>query len=197
MVAVPAGSFKMGKGGEQSARTGAFQIDRTEVTVAAYARCVAAGACKPAGTGRHCNARESDRGKHPINCVSQEQAKAYCAWRGKRLPTDEEWEKAARGTRGRKAPWAGDGDVCQRAVVVGRGCKRRGTLPVGSLPRGASPYGAVDMLGNVWEWTETPGAKTANLRGGAYNKKQLDLSYRYRYKATRSSATTGFRCAKR
>ena len=114
---------------------------------------------------------------------------------GKRLPSDAEWEKAARGTQGQRAPWSDGGDVCDRAIVVARGCKRSGTSAVGSVPQGGSPYGAVDMLGNVWEWTDTPGQKAKNLRGGAFNKKQLPIEYLYAYKKTKSSATTGFRCA--
>jgi len=132
----------------------AFHIDKTEVTVADYSQCIGRGRCTTPKTSAACNWGKSDRGDHPINCVDWEQAKAYCAWAGKRLPTDAEWEKAARGTDGRIFPWGDQPASCSRAVMDNGsdGCGKLGTWSVGSKPGGASPHGALDMAGNVWEW---------------------------------------------
>jgi formylglycine-generating enzyme required for sulfatase activity len=126
----------------------AYAIDRREVTVAEYRRCVEAGACDVgplvAGDGRYL------RGVWPMANVTWQDAADYCAWRGARLPTEAEWEKAARGDDGRTYPWGEDLPDSEllnfsRSLVGG-------TMPVGSYPAGASPYGALDMAGNVEEW---------------------------------------------
>src|SRR5438128_3559953 len=103
MIAVPAGRFEMGSlnaGDEQpihAVAVEAFEIDATEVTAAAYDACVAAGACTPAATWSRCTSGVPSRADHPINCVEWTQAEAYCRWAGKRLPTEEKSEHAARG----------------------------------------------------------------------------------------------------
>ncbi|MFH2009188.1 MAG: SUMF1/EgtB/PvdO family nonheme iron enzyme [bacterium] len=128
----------------------AFDIDRTETTVAQYDRCVKAGAC---AAPRCVSAKQQPerRPRHPVVCVPWKQAAAYCAWTGKRLPTEAEWEKAARGRSGRLYPWGNAAPSCELASYSG--CKKpSSTLPVGSLPKGKSVYGALDMAGNVWEW---------------------------------------------
>jgi formylglycine-generating enzyme required for sulfatase activity len=119
----------------------AFCIDRTEVTVADYARCAAAGACSPASTiivspnlssedvqfwSTFCNARHPDRSNHPINCVDWRQAVAYCTWAGGRQPTEAEWEYAPRGTDGRRYPWGNDPPSATRMNGCGRECAARG-----------------------------------------------------------------------
>lgn len=123
----------------------AFWIDQTEVSNAMYAQCVAAHQC-------------SDNGKSsnnlPATNVSWHDAAAYCAWAGKRLPTEAEWEKAARGTDGRTFPWGNAAPTCAMAnfdPTIGSACNGK-AVPVGSYPGWASPYGALDMAGNVWEW---------------------------------------------
>jgi formylglycine-generating enzyme required for sulfatase activity len=164
MVAVPPGEFLMGsRAGEgddherpqRRVRLDAFMIDKYEVTVDRYGKCVAAGACTPANTDEGCNWGKAARGEHPVNCVDWSQARAYCAWEKKRLPTEAEWEKAARGADGRTYPWGNDKPGTQllcweeQEQRLGRSGS---TCPVGSRPRGASPCGAHDMAGNVWEW---------------------------------------------
>jgi formylglycine-generating enzyme required for sulfatase activity len=134
-----------------------FEIDATEVTVGAYAKCVAAGKCGEPDTGMYCNWKKPDRDRHPVNCVDFKGATDYCAFAGKRLPTEEEWELAARGTDGRVYPWK-DGAPAAQLCWNGEGNdqgkgQRQGTCPVASYPAGRSPAGAFDMAGNVWEWT--------------------------------------------
>jgi formylglycine-generating enzyme required for sulfatase activity len=154
MIQVPAGTFTMGGGEEEDERprhrvfVSAFSIDRDEVTRAAYQKCVAAGVCaRPEGGG------DDDL---PVTGVSFLDAASYCAWVGKRLPTEAEWEKAARGSDGRIYPW-GDEPSCEQANFgnfqgEGRCPKNPGRpVKVGSYP-GASPFGVRDLAGNVWEW---------------------------------------------
>jgi len=167
MVLVPSGSFQMGcASGDSKCKDDekprhevaldAFYIDTTEVTVAAYRSCNSAGECTtPATDSRYCNWGKSGRDRHPINCVDHGQATAYCGWKNKRLPTEAEWEKAARGTDGRIYPWGNQSPSCSLAIMKNSsnyGCGEVRTWPVGSKPAGKSPYGALDMSGNVWEW---------------------------------------------
>ncbi|MEM1024622.1 MAG: SUMF1/EgtB/PvdO family nonheme iron enzyme [Myxococcota bacterium] len=141
----------------------AFDIDRTEVTVAAYAGCVAAGYCARPGRGAQCNADKRGKADHPVNCVNWAQAQSYCAWTGKRLPRWIEWDRAAFGADPRRIqPWGEAEPSCARAVFRARtelvenlkkGCGGLGgTQVAGSRDGGASPEGAVDLVGNVSEW---------------------------------------------
>ncbi len=162
MVLVPAGEFWMGCNEEVDTMCktdeidggnvylNAFFIDKHEVIVADYRKCVKAGKCSTDGlTTYKCNWEKSGGEDYPIDCVNWNQAKTYCAWAGKRLPTEAEWEKAARGTDGRIYPWGNQWDSSKANVGV------FGILSVGSYPSGASPYGVYDMAGNVWEWTSS------------------------------------------
>ncbi len=130
----------------------AFWIDKTEVTNSQYRQCVRDGACKkPRCLDR--TARDFDGSDQPVVCVSWHQAQTYCEWVGKRLPTEAEWEKAARGTDGRKHPWGNTDPDCAKANYAPcRGATMGATLQVGSHPSGASPYGALDMGDNASEW---------------------------------------------
>jgi formylglycine-generating enzyme required for sulfatase activity len=135
----------------------AFSIDVYEVTNAEYARCVEAGVCQPP-TPTSSNKRSAYYGDaafadYPVIYVRWQDADAYCRWAGKRLPTEAEWEKAARGTDGRQWPW-GSTFAADRVNYRpgGTAADSGDTVRVGSYPAGASPYGAMDMVGNVWEW---------------------------------------------
>lgn len=167
----------------------AFYIDRTEVTSGSYANCVAAGACTPLDQGDSfspahstiCTYNKPGHERHPINCVNFAEASKYCAWAGKRLPSEAEWELAARGTTGRAFPWgdaypeprhlnAADASLVRDAqnkltppeTYTSMWADTSGddgwgfTAPVGSFPDGASAFGVFDMSGNVEEWVTDP-----------------------------------------
>lgn len=216
MVAVAAGEFTMGcdarncGGDEQPAHVvtlGAFEIDRTEVTQAAYTACIIDGACTVPSCDWSC-----DQPELPAGCVMWAQANAFCNWAGKRLPTEAEWEKAARGDGG-TYPWGDDAPSCSRANMAG--C-HDGLQPVGSAPDGASPYGALDMAGNVVElvadWydagyyltspaTDPKGPETGKRysgRGGGFKSDSdfLRASKRDWYDPTDTAVSLGFRCAR-
>ncbi len=240
MVAVPAGDFYMGcneavdtecDADEKPGKTvhaDGFFIDLTEVTVAAYKKCVDAEACSAKGlempvySGKDqpkwawaCNWKKSGRTKHPVNCLDWSQATAYCKWAGKRLPTEKEWEKAARGTEGLKYPWGNSGFGSTKvANIADEAAKKKydgwtiaegyddgyvGTAPVGSFPAGKSPYGAHDMSGNVWEWVadrRTEG-KYRSIRGGSWRYEPGDARASIRSGNDPASRFNGvgFRCA--
>jgi formylglycine-generating enzyme required for sulfatase activity len=158
MVLIPAGSFEMGDKYHSSGKPihtvtlDAYRIDQYEVTNAQYAACVQAGACRPPGDCSYWGEltyHDADKADHPVTCVDWNDAQAYCEWRGGRLPTEAEWEKAARGTDGRTYPWGEAPPNCSRAQYGDCG---DGTVPVGSKSAGASPYGVHNMAGNVGEW---------------------------------------------
>ncbi len=149
----------------------AFWIDKTEVTTAMYDLCVQAGICKPpANFGsitRSSYYRNAEFADYPVIYVDWNSASTYCQWAGARLPTEAEWEKAARGTEALTYPWGNNWDVRSRPRLnfSDMNDKSQGgssdsladdgyadTAPVGTYPAGASPYGALDMAGNVWEW---------------------------------------------
>jgi eukaryotic-like serine/threonine-protein kinase len=131
----------------------AYWMDRYEVTNAMYARCVRDGACQPPQqTGSKTHAAYYDEPgyeNYPVIFVSWNQAQTYCTWAGRRLPSEAEWEKAARGVDGQIYPW---GDQSPTLGLANFGGLVGDTSRAGSYPDGASPYGILDMAGNVSEW---------------------------------------------
>jgi len=159
MRSIPAGTFTMGSATgianerpPHPARVAAFCMDTTEVTVARYRDCVAKKRCSAPGTDPFCNFGVAGKDDHPINCVTFSQAESYCTFMSKRLPTETEWEFAARGPGGRLYP---SGDVEPRADVCWHRAWNAGTCPAGASPSDRSPFGLLDMTGNVEEWTSS------------------------------------------
>jgi len=197
-----------------------YRIDRHEVTVKNYRKCVDFGGCAEPGVFSDCNWRSSGRDEYPVNCVSWHQANDYCQWAGKRLPTEAEWEKAARGTDGRRYPWGNGPASCSLAVFDSgsiAGCGKESTWPVCTKEAGNSPYGLCDMAGNVSEWVAdwygsdfysssarwNPGGPSSGeakvLRGGSWNSGERGLRPSNRRESAPASTmrynNVGFRCA--
>jgi formylglycine-generating enzyme required for sulfatase activity len=199
---------------EHSADLPDFFIDRLEVTNGLYKRFIDATQARPP---RFWTERNFPKGRenHPVTGVSWYEADHYCRWAGKRLPTEAEWEKAARGADGREFPW---GNVFDPKKANTGASGFGAPLPVGSLPEGVSPYGVLDMAGNAWEWVEDwyrpyPGSdyksplfgqKEKVFRGGGYGGPgghyALPLFYRAAYRSSippeEAYLDLGFRCAK-
>lgn len=189
MILIPAGEFIMGtdkrlpdEGPRHKVTLPAYYIDRYEVTNLQYRKFSNETHRR---SPSHFKNRTFPPGKadHPVTYVSWEDANAYCHWAGKRLPTDEEWEKAARGSDGRMFPW-GDEFEIKNANTPLRWKKLSqfgDTTPVGAFPHGASPYGLMDMSGNVWEWT-------ASWYKAYPNNKVASESYGERYKTLKGGS---------
>lgn len=230
MVLVPAGEFLMGsterEGGydehpQHRVHLDAYYIYRYEVTNGQFAKFVKeTGYVAQGKWGNYCR---PGMDRHPVVFVTWNDASAYCGWANVRLPTEAEWEKAARGADGRKYPWGSSwsdnrcnwfkGPKLPGMADIGQG---RGHLPVGSFPLGASPFGALDMAGNVWEWcNDWYGAtsyessspknprgpsmgKTHVVRGGSFNN-DIPVCFRcadrYMMYPHNLGCTVGFRCA--
>lgn len=220
MVLIPAGEFIMGEdftkkalGPRHTVALDAYYIDQYHVTNAHYKKFVDATGARPPS---HWNGVQypPEKANHPVTFVNWLDADAFCKWEGKRLPTEAEWEKAARGTDGRMFPW-GNQFQAKRANVPPEGVKD--TTPVDAFPEGKSPYGVYDMSGNVFQWTADwflpyPGNQVPHpnfgqtlkvLRGGSF----FDCSYyrcgvsfqtfnRISLAPTTRAISAGFRCAK-
>ncbi|MBD3184083.1 SUMF1/EgtB/PvdO family nonheme iron enzyme [Candidatus Poribacteria bacterium] len=221
MVLIPAGEFQMGSesGGDDEKPVHIvylddFYIDKYEVTNARYKKFLDETDHREPGYWKDPNYNSPD---HPVVGISWEDARAFCKWAGKRLPTEAEWEKAARGGLvGKKYPW-GDEIDHDKANYYGTGGKDKWeyTSPVGSFP--PNEYGLFDMAGNVWEWcadvydskyysvSEKKNPKGPEsgvfrvLRGGGWipnDVEHLRVSYRGALKQTQSHCGFGFRCVK-
>jgi formylglycine-generating enzyme required for sulfatase activity len=161
--------------------------------------------------GEDCNWERLDREQHPVNCVSGDDAKAFCSWTGGRLPTDQEWFAEASDSGRRRFPWGGDpakgaDDAlfdCAHSVLRGpdgpRGCDRKSTAPVCSLPAGNSVSGLCDMSGNLWEFTAAGGSAKTRERGGSFmDRAPLPMSITAAETQRRflSWGEFGFRCVR-
>ncbi|HSM93224.1 MAG TPA: SUMF1/EgtB/PvdO family nonheme iron enzyme [Anaeromyxobacteraceae bacterium] len=182
-----------------------FCLDRNEVTVDAYATCAAAGACKADDLqcGNAATWGKKGFGSHPINCVTWAEAETFCREHGKRLPTEEEWEWAARGGLSKRTfPW-GEVAPAARACWDGDGNDkgkglRKTTCPVGSFPAGRTPEGIQDLAGNVREWTSTAHDRHRVIRGGSWGDSApefLSASFRGWNVPDERIELLGFRCA--
>ena len=195
----------------RSVQLAAFWIGRTEVTVAEYRACVEAGQCRIPGTGKNCNWNGKDRERHPINCVSASDAKSYADSLSRReglkyrLPTPDEWERATRGTTGKRYPW-GDDPSLQRCNGCDRSCQRlwarddndgwETTSPVGALSRCKGPEEVYDLVGNVAEWCQD-GVSDGKyeVRGGSWDQMDAFLEPANRKEQSKDDreSTIGFR----
>jgi formylglycine-generating enzyme required for sulfatase activity len=211
MLGIPGGKFwvgseaKEGRSADESPRyltqLPPFCLDETEVTVAAYTACVESGNCeKPTRSQIYCNFGRNERNAHPVNCVTWAMADTYCKLRRARLPSEVEFEYAARGgSEYRTYPW---GD----APPDGHACwKHNGTCEVKSFA--AAAFGLYDVSGNVWEWTDDwygpypwppPDAFAKVYRGGSFSRrfeKWMATRLRERARPSEDGAHLGFRCA--
>ncbi len=240
MVLVAAGSFLMGHDKEGPSEKPAhtvvisrpFYIDRTEVTAGDYQKCVDQKKCSASSihgptvkdayvvkSAPLCSGQSPTSARKPINCIDYAQAEAYCAFVGKRLPTEAEWEYAARGSDERIYPWGNDPTTCS----MGNFARNTGECPgrpqgpsdVGSFSERPSPFGALDMAGNVWEWVadaydpkaytkdsrKDPFVKSGEkgiLRGGSWDfaPSVAKSTFRFVFDRRHGDVSTGVRCAK-
>ncbi|MBV6396339.1 MAG: Hercynine oxygenase [Anaerolineales bacterium] len=216
LVYVPAGQFSMGADGADNPRHGvnlsAYWIHKTKITNRMYALCVGVGVCEPPSRERGAAVySDPTYADHPVVGVNWEQASAYCGWVGGRLPTEAEWEKAARGPGAATFPWGEAQPSC--SWLNFGGCKGS-TSSVVAFPGSASPYGALDMAGNVFEWNydwydanyfaaspiqDPPGPDSGqykSIRGSSFESEagQISLATRHFGARAYTSADLGFRC---
>ncbi|HEY3594373.1 MAG TPA: bifunctional serine/threonine-protein kinase/formylglycine-generating enzyme family protein, partial [Polyangiaceae bacterium] len=221
MVLIPGGTFLM-TSDRRTVHVDPYYVDKLPVTNREFALFLEVTGYRPSDAGAdrflsHFRAGKVPRGHglHPVVYVSWDDAHAYAQWAGKRIPSEAEWEKAARGTDGRKYPWGRSEPGSSKANY---GNRDGGTAPVGSFPEGASPYGALDMAGNVWEWCEDydvpefyeegPPNNPCNvqkgerallvMRGGSYmyGARSMRTYSRTSFEAHYRFAGGGFRCAR-
>jgi serine/threonine-protein kinase len=219
MVLFRRDSIAIDGGAERDVRS--FYLDRLEVTVRAYAECVAKAGCpraeratvappdstaeSDAGSAEtwstRCNASRGASGD-PVNCVDAASAERYCAFRGRRLPTDGEWDIAFRGASTRLYPWGADAPRCEDACFDRGGSCREGasmvtTCASGSHPRDRTPEGIFDLSGNVAEWVKASTASLYATRGGSFldRAEMLRAAPRFVVPTSNAAVVIGFRCA--
>ena len=229
-ISIKGGSFVMGNSsGDENEKPvrqvniNSFKMLRTEVTVAGYRRCVQAGKCIPPNDrelASSCNWNYKNRKNYPINCVDWSQSKTYCEWIGGTLPSEAQWEYAARsGGKNKIFPWGDQVPTCEYAIMSygGDGCSKARTWPVCSKTKGNTEQGLCDISGNVWEWVadeyhsnydgapnnDTPwiSASSGNervVRGGSLyidRPHKLRTTHRFKLSPVNSLSNVGFRCA--
>ena len=235
MITIPAGAFMRGCNPDndnkyqctdsqlddeipyESVTLSEYEIDLTEVVQEAYAECVAAGACTlpsavPGKLQEDAGYDPTVKPDHPVSNISWAQARTYCLWRSKRLPTEAEWENAARGADGRTYPWGDSVVTCDRANLGL--CTGSGTHAVATHPDGASIYGVLDMAGNVMEWvndfydetyyqtaptTDPQGPASGShrvVRGGGFPHSSFSARVAGRSRYAAADYALGFRCAR-
>jgi len=182
-------------------RPAGIELTKTEVTVGQFRACVEAGKCSAPKTSGKCNWGGAGKEAHPVNCVDWNQATAFCAWAGGRLPTEQEWEAEASDSGKRLYPWGNEPESCELTIWSqgGPGCGQGGTSPVCSKPAGNSVSGLCDMSGNVWEWTSSSEGAARVARGGSWRYDHpgaLRASGRYSYPPESKFDAYGYRCAR-
>lgn len=224
LIFIPAGEFIMGTDdGElnekplQTVYLDSYWIDQTEVTNEMYLKCISAGICEaPTADGFYAPTNHytlPENAKSPVVYVSWTDASTYCAWVDRRLPTEAEWEKAARGTSGQTYPW---GDQPANTELLNFDNEIGKPVAVGSFPAGASPYGVLDMAGNAWEYVQDwyaedyylyapsnnpPGPSSGvnrSVRGGGFFSQSYEVRASFRNPAGpeyKLGSDFGFRCA--
>jgi len=226
-IEIPGGSFQMGSDSGEANEAPVhgvdiepFEMTKTEVTVAEYQHCIDQTLCSEAGTGGFCNSQVTGRDDHPVNCVDFYQASRFCECAGGMLPSEAEWEYAARsGGRDIDYPWGDQTPSCSYAVMFesDAGCGTGSTWSVCSKTEGNTKQGLCDMAGNVWEWVqdwyhadyssaptdgsawEEPAGYTRVIRGGSlyHQAYQLRATYRNSARPDTVDAAFGFRCLRR
>jgi formylglycine-generating enzyme required for sulfatase activity len=229
MRLIPAGEFTMGTNGgpddakpEHQVYLDAYYIDKFEVTNTLYKACVEAAACAPPQQNQSSTHAtyygDPEFDAYPVISIDWQMANDFCEWRGLALPSEAQWEKAARGADERNFPWGNQGIDCSYANYFDANKGEKGcvgdTAAVGSYEKGQSPYGVYDLAGNVWEWAAdwysedyygvSPGSnpqgsetgETRVMRGGAWNLNELHLisTGRGQKDPMDASRTIGFRC---
>jgi formylglycine-generating enzyme required for sulfatase activity len=196
-VVIPAGPFLMGEQRETVVLP-EYRIAKYPVTNAEYHEFVkATGLLRQPDHWRLDGSYPPELARHPVVFVSWEDASACATWLGGRLPSEAEWEKAARGIEGREYPWGNEfvAGYCNSSEA-----KTDGTRPVDAHPDGASPYGVMDLAGNVWEWTATlyeAGQEWRVLKGGAWDYKGMKdarCGARIYFRPAFRNSAVGFRC---
>jgi serine/threonine-protein kinase len=196
MLLIPAGTFLYGPDGTE-VFLDTFYIDRSPVTNADFMRFVRETGYRPPRYAEDSRLNQPDQ---PVVGVSYSDALQFARWAGKELPSEQQWEKAARGTDGRTYPWGNDppgtSDAC-----FGLDPESGAPRPVGSSVRNVSPFGVQDMCGNVWEWTSSRYKRDSEfhvVRGGSYNDpaEYLHVYYRLEAHPKDKCEAIGFRCVK-